>query len=102
MSVSESLSLSVSTSTLHSQLNGIYESELNSLSLSESLSMSQSLSQSLSDSQSTSATQSMHDRISKGQLPQTGESESKASILALGLGALGLAFKNRKKNEPED
>ena len=94
--------MSISTSALHSQLNDIYESELYSLSLSESLSASQSLSQSLSESQSSSASQSMHDRISKGQLPRTGESENKASILALGLGALGLAFKKRKKNESED
>ena len=40
--------------------------------------------------------------ISRGQLPNTGETSSKASILALGLGALGLAFKKRKKKDSEE
>lgn len=116
--------MSTSTSVLHSQLDLVHEKEFYSLSLStsESLSaavslselarvsqsVSESLSTSLSASQSTSerlsasARQSELDLISRGRLPQTGETESKPSILALGLGALGLAFKRRKKKSDSE
>jgi serine-rich adhesin, platelet-type len=116
--------VSTSTSVLHSQLDLVHEKEFYSLSLStseslsaavslselarvsqsvsESLSTSLSASQSTSESLSASARQSELDLISRGRLPQTGETESKASILALGLGALGLAFKRRKKKSDSE
>lgn len=102
--------MSTSTSVLHSQLDLVHEKEFYSLSLStsESLSAAVSLSelarvsQSVSESLSASARQSELDLISRGRLPQTGETESKASILALGLGALGLAFKRRKKKSDSE
>ncbi|KXT79182.1 cell wall surface anchor family protein [Streptococcus sp. DD11] len=94
-SLSLSTSASLSESISLSELVSVSQSESARLSASVSLSTSQSTSESLS--LSTSARQSELDLLAKGQLPQTGEVESKASILALGLGALGLAFKRRKK-----